>query len=138
MQLEVGKVYWCPKARHGRGKKVGPLELRFCPVCGKQCFYRVGKNSGYHWNSDGSAAVIGKLGPITQLYLSPPALVPEPIFEPGIEYSWGGGDCPVAPDTLVNIQFGNFSLSHGKRADVWNWKELGEYGIISFMVCIPD
>ena len=34
---------------------------------------------------------------------------------------WSGGECPVAPETLVDTKFRNGSRAFGEAADEWDW-----------------
>lgn len=34
---------------------------------------------------------------------------------------WPGGDCPVAPTTLVDVKFRDGSGADGEPANWWNW-----------------
>ena len=47
---------------------------------------------------------------------------------------WNGGECPVAPDTLVEVRWRNGDMSPGSRADTWSWTHTGVYPIIAYRV----
>lgn len=53
---------------------------------------------------------------------------------------WNGGDCPVSPDTIVQVQFRDWTRDEGencstKKADKWSWNWSSDhYDIIAYRV----
>jgi hypothetical protein len=62
--------------------------------------------------------------------------VRDPIAEANNEWiDWAGGDCPVPPDTLVEVELMNGHKSKSFRAGEWDWSlHDGKYNIIRYRV----
>lgn len=50
---------------------------------------------------------------------------------------WEGGECPVDPDTRVDIKFNNGKTNNALTAEFWVWEHLGfdaPYDIIAYRI----
>lgn len=55
-------------------------------------------------------------------------------YEVGKWYGWNGGECPVHPDTVVEVEFGERSVASACR---FMWDHTGIKDIIAFRIIKP-
>lgn len=61
---------------------------------------------------------------------NPVVIEPQAKTDPDGWIEWGGGERPVAPDTVVDVRFSDNTIGEGEDADVWRWTWLGDSGDI--------
>ena len=56
-------------------------------------------------------------------------------YKTGVWYGWNGGECPVHPETFVDLVLWQFSSSESGKASEWDWGE--GCGIFAFRIVTP-
>lgn len=57
-------------------------------------------------------------------------------YNDGEWHGWNGGDCPVHPDSVVDVKFSDGEECEEEKAEVWDW-ESRFVKIIAFRVTKP-
>jgi uncharacterized protein YegP (UPF0339 family) len=61
-----------------------------------------------------------------------------PDYNDGNWHAWHGGECPVHPESVVEVQFRDGKHStYDDKAGSWNWGKQGNSTIIAFRVVTP-
>ena len=122
------------------GRKVGPMRHAFGEIwdC-KEVFPGTGN---YHWLSDGRRGSGGcKSCPDIIAKLNPVEAGPDPVksnYNDGKFHGWNGGQCPVHPESVVEVMFWDGEKSsYNDKAGNWHWGGQGDSTIIAFRVITP-
>jgi hypothetical protein len=59
-------------------------------------------------------------------------------YNDGKIHGWNGGECPVHPESLVNVWFQDGDVSRSDKASIWKWAHRkADADIIAFQVTKP-
>lgn len=137
MTLQSGDVIYPGEYAITRdGQKVGPMVLH--TSVGTK-YYWTHENSSDLWWSDGTETDFKEKDLVAKWHDVAPD--PEPLapdYNNGEWHDWNGGECPVHPLSVVEVQLRNGFKPRSRLAGGWNWRhDNANDDISSFHVVVP-